>query len=734
VYRSGETPWGRRLTVLPALLALLACGSQLAHAEDGYDLWLRYRPAESPWAVRYRASARELLPPMRGSEAAREELQRALAGLLGTTPPIVAAAAHDGTIVFGTPQSSAAIAGLHLDLAGLAADGFLLRSVTLDGHRATAIAANTDAGVLYGTFQFLRLLQTRQPVDHLRLRSSPRVQHRVLNHWDNLDGTVERGYAGASLWDWQKLPGFVSPRYADYARACASIGINGTVITNVNADALTLTPLYLEKAAALAGVFRPYGLKVYLTARFTAPLEIGGLQTADPLDPAVRRWWQRKTDEIYRYIPDFGGLLIKANSEGQPGPQNYGRSHADGANMFAAALAPHGGIVMWRAFVYSNDQPQDRARQAYEEFVPLDGRFRENVLLQVKNGPIDFQPREPVHPLFGAMPKTALMLEVQITKEYLGFATHLVYLGPLYEEALRADTLARGTGSTVGKIIDGSLYGGSQSGMAGVANIGADRNWSGSDFDQANWYAFGRLAWDPGLEARGIAEEWARMTFSNDPRFLAPVLDMMMGSREAAVDYMTPLGLAHLMASGHHYGPGAWQDNGARADWTPPYYHRADAQGIGFDRTTGGSNAVSQYAPPVAALFNDPRLTPDKYLLWFHHLPWDYRMRSGNTLWDELVIHYSGGVQYVRQMRKTWAGLAPFVDAQRYAQVSAFLAIQEKEARWWRDATLAYFQSISGRPYPRGYAPPEHTLQEYQALAFPYAPGNPGWTAAPLRH
>ena len=729
------------MTVLPALLALmalLASGSQLAHAEDGYDLWLRYRPAESPWDVRYRASARELLPPTQGSEAAREELQRALAGLLGTTPSIVAAASHDGAIVFGTPQSSAAIAGLHLDLAGLGPEGFILRSVTLDGHRATAIAANTDAGVLYGTFQFLRLLQTRQPVEHLRLRSSPRVRHRVLNHWDNLDGTVERGYAGASLWDWQKLPGFVSPRYVDYARACASIGINGTVITNVNADALTLTPLYLEKAAALAGVFRPYGLKVYLTARFTAPLEIGGLQTADPLDPAVRLWWQRKIDEIYRYIPDFGGLLIKANSEGQPGPQDYGRSHADGANMFAAALAPHGGIVMWRAFVYSNDQPQDRpqdrARQSYEEFVPLDGGFRENVLLQVKNGPIDFQPREPAHPLFGAMPKTALMLEVQITKEYLGFATHLVYLGPLYEETLRADTLARGTGSTVGKIIDGSLYGGAQTGMAGVANIGADRNWTGSDFDQANWFAFGRLAWDPGLEARGIAEEWARMTFSNDARFLAPVLDMMMGSREAAVDYMTPLGLAHLMASGHHYGPGAWQAGGRRADWTPPYYHRADAQGIGFDRTTGGSNAVSQYAPPVAALFNDPRLTPDKYLLWFHHLPWDYRMRSGRTLWDELVIHYSGGVQYVRQMRMTWAALAPFVDAQRHAQVSAFLAIQEKEAQWWRDATLAYFQSISGRPFPRGYAPPEHTLQEYQALSFPYAPGNPGRTAAPFRH
>jgi alpha-glucuronidase len=715
-------------------LASASCGSSTLHAEDGYDLWLRYRPIESSWAARYRPLVRELVPAASLGDAAQSELLRAIPAMLGTTPAIAREPTQDGAIVFGTPRTSAPIARLHLDLAGLGPEGYLLQSATLDGHRVTVIAANSDAGVIFGTFQFLRLLQTRRAIDRLMLRSSPRLQHRILDHWDNLDGTVERGYAGASIWDWHKLPDYLAPRYVDYARACASIGINGTVLTNVNADALALTPMYLEKAAALAGVFRPYGLKVYLTARFSAPIEIGGLHTADPLDPTVRLWWQRKVDEIYRYIPDFGGLLVKASSEGQPGPQDYGRSHADGANMFAAALAAHGGIVMWRAFVYSNKQSEDRAKQAYSEFVPLDGKFLENVLLQVKNGPIDFQPREPVHPLFGAMPRTPLMLEVQITKEYLGFATHLVYLGPLYEEVLRFDTQAKGPGSTVDKIVDGSLHGNARSGMAGVANIGADRNWTGSHFDQANWYAFGRLAWDPGLTARDIAEEWARMSFSNDAGFLTPVVAMMMDSREAAVNYMTPLGLAHLMAHGHHYGPGAWEGAGQRADWTPPYYHRADAAGIGFDRSASGSNAVSQYAAPVAALFNDARLTPEKYLLWFHHLPWDYRMASGATLWDELVIHYSHGVEQVGRLRETWARLAPFVDAERHAEVSAFLAVQEKEARWWRDATLAYFESLSGRPFPAGYDPPTHTLQEYEALSFPYAPGNPGWTAAPFRH
>jgi alpha-glucuronidase len=711
----------------------LVCAAPLAHAEDGYDLWLRYRPVEAPWLERYRASTRELVPPLIVGDAAKAELMRGIAGLLGRAPTIAEHITQDGAIVFGTPRSSASIARMNLDLAGLGTEGYVLRSVTLDGHRATAVAANTDSGVTFGVFHLLRLLQTRQPVDHLSLRQAPRVQHRVLDHWDNLDGTVERGYAGASIWDWHKLPGYVAPRYTDYARACASVGINGTVVNNVNADALALTPVYLEKMAALAGVFRPYGLKLYMSARFAAPIEIGGLPTADPLDPSVRTWWRRKVEEIYRYIPDFGGLLVKANSEGQAGPEDYGRSHADGANMFADALAPHGGVVMWRAFVYSNNPRVDRTKQAYDEFVPLDGNFRENVLLQVKNGALDFQPREPIHPLFGAMPNTSLMLEVQITKEYLGFATHLAYLGPLFEEALNADTYAKGAGSTLGRIIDGSLNGRTQTGMAGVSNIGSDRNWTGSHFDQANWYAFGRLAWDPSLTAHDIAEEWVRMTFSGESRFVEPVVAMMMGSREAVVDYMTPLGLAHLMARGHHYGPGAWQGGGPRADWTPPYYHRADAQGIGFDRSAGGSNAVSQYPPPLAEIFNDPQRTPERYLLWFHHLPWDHRMPSGSSLWDELVMHYTRGWEYVIGMRKTWAELAPFVDSERYAQVSAFLAIQESEARWWRDATLAYFQSVSKRPFPAGIAAPEHTLEEYRAMSFPYAPGNPGWTAAPFR-
>jgi alpha-glucuronidase len=724
----GSTRPAKRLACVCLLISAAS-----AHAEDGYDLWLRYRPVEASWATRYRPFAAEVVAPPGVSEAALSELRRGMLGLLTVTPPMVERITRDGAIVLYTPASSSDISALRLDLQNLGSEGYLIRSVTIRSHRATLIAANSSAGVLYGTFHFLRLMQMRRPLGALNLQESPRIQHRILDHWDNLDGTIERGYAGASIWDWQKLPDYLKPRYTDYARACASIGINGTVLTNVNADAISLTPAYLEKAAALARAFRPFGLKVYLSARFTAPIEIGGLRTADPLDTAVRGWWQKKVDEIYRAIPDFGGFLVKANSEGQPGPQNYGRSHADGANMLAAALAPHGGIVMWRAFVYASHQSEDRAKQAYDEFVPLDGQFEPQVLLQVKNGPIDFQPREPGHPLFGAMLKTPLMLEVQITKEYLGFATHLVYLGPLYEETLRFDTFVRGLGSTIAKVIDGSLQGYRQTGMAGVSNIGADRNWTGSQFDQANWYVFGRLAWNPDLSSRDIAEEWVRMTFSNDARFVAPAVGMMMDSREAAVDYMTPLGLAHLMAASH-YGPGPWQGGGARADWTPPYYHRADMEGIGADRGAGGSNAASQYAPPLAAEFNDPKLTPEKYLLWFHHLSWDYPMASGRTLWDELVIHYSRGVDAVKDMRRTWATLAPYIDSGRYAETEAFLDIQEKEARWWRDASIAYFQSLSNRQLPKGFAPPEHTLEEYEAISTPYAPGNPGWTAAPFRH
>ena len=545
----------------------------------------------------------------------------------------------------------------------------------------------------------------------------------MLNHWDNLDRTVERGYAGFSLWDWHKLPDYLSPRYTDYARANASIGINGTVLTNVNANALVLTPMYLEKAAALADVFRPYGIRVYLTARFSAPVEIGDLETADPLDPDVQAWWKAKADEIYRHIPDFGGFLVKANSEGQPGPQDYGRSHAEGANMLADAVGPHGGVVMWRAFVYSAEEPEDRAKQAYNEFVPLDGTFRDNVLIQVKNGPIDFQPREPFHPLFGAMPETPLMMEFQITKEYLGQATHLAYLAPMWEEVLDADTYARGEGSLVAEVIDGSLHDYELTGIAGVSNIGTDRNWTGSHFDQANWYAFGRLAWDHRLSPAEIAESWIRMTFPTDEDFVEPVQEMMLESHEAVVNYMTPLGLHHLMATGHHYGPGPWVDNLSRADWNPVYYHRADSVGIGFDRTASGSDAVSQYHAPLDSIYGHLETVPQKYLLWFHHVPWDYEMPSGRTLWNELVHRYSQGVEQVHEMQATWASLEGMIDQERYEQVEAFLAIQAQEAKWWRDASLAYFRTISNRPIPEGYEEPEHSLEYYKSLEFPYAPG-----------
>ncbi len=656
-------------------------------------------------------------------EAAQRELLRGLSGLAGRPIALVGEASQPGAVFFGTPDNSAVIKSLPLGLERAGPEGYVIRSVVVNGRPATVIAANSDAGVLYGAFQFLRLVQTRQALTGLDIVSRPRTKIRVLDHWDNLDGHVERGYAGQSIWDWHKLPGWLDPRYTDYARACASVGINGSVLTNVNANATSLTPAYLEKAAALAGVFRPYGVRVYLTARFSAPIELGGLKTADPLDPAVRAWWKAKIDEIYRHIPDFGGFLVKANSEGQPGPQEYKRTHADGANMLAASLAPHGGIVMWRAFVYSSEVPDDRARQAYTEFVPLDGKFADNVLVQVKNGPIDFQPREPFHPLFGAMPKTPLMMEFQITKEYLGFATHLAYLAPMWEEALDADTQVKGAGSTVARVVDGTLHGYRQTGIAGVANIGADRNWSGSHFDQANWYAFGRLAWDPGAASQRIADEWARMTFSNDPAFVQPVVEMMLGSREAVVDYMTPLGLAHLMDTGHHYGPAPWVSDLSRPEWNPAYYHRADADGIGFARGPKGSNATAQYSPKVAARYADPKKTPENLLLWFHHLSWDHRMTSGRTLWDELVFRYDHGVEVVSQMRRAWNAQSGRVDAERFAQVAAFLAIQEQEARWWRDACIAYFQSLSKRPLPAGAAPPAHPLEYYQSLKFPYAPG-----------
>ncbi len=710
------------------VVLLLLLGSVMpASGDDGYRLWLKYDQISDKAYLKECGKALNSVmvtgdsPVMR---AAREELLAGLAGMTGRDIADVKSMTRGGTVVAGTFESSPLIAALLPDvLPGTTGEeGYLIRSVTQKGKRIIVIASDGDRGVLYGTFHLLRLVSMRVSLKDLSVTEKPAVALRLLNHWDNLDRTVERGYAGFSIWNWHLLPDYISPLYKDYARANASIGINGAVITNVNANALVLTEPYLRKVAAIADVMRPYGIKIYLTARFSAPSEAGGLSTSDPLDPGVVRWWRDKAAEIYSLIPDFGGFLVKANSEGQPGPQNYGRTHADGANMLADAVAPFGGVVMWRAFVYDNNVPVDRAKQAYNEFVPLDGSFRSNVLVQVKNGPVDFQPREPFHPLFGSMPSTPLMMEFQITQEYLGCATHLVFLAPLFEECLRSDTYARGEGSAVSDVIDGSLYGHSLTGMAGVANIGTERNWTGHLFGQANWYAFGRLAWAPALTSATIADEWIRMTISHDPEVVEGISSMMLSSRETAVNYMTPLGLHHIMAEGHHWGPGPWVDRG-RPDWTSVYYHRADTAGIGFDRSENGSNAVGQYFPPLNEIFNDPQQCPENLLLWFHHLPWHHPMKSGRTLWDEMCILYQQGVTGAEAYVTYWETLSGRIDDEQFGHVRQLLKIQAQEARWWKDACLLYFQTYSRRPFPEGVEKPEHDLDYYRGLKFYYVPG-----------
>ncbi len=724
----------RRLCALVVFATLAVAApvraQQRSAVEDGYDLWMRYRPLpRSARLDEYRAAITGIAVPGAASSptlrAAREELVAGLTGLLGHQIASNATMA-DGSVVVGTPTTlpSAVRARFATLVHALPRDGYVLRATTIGGKRVIVVAGNTDAAALYGAFRVLRQVQTERPLAGLSITDAPRIERRLLDHWDNLDRTVERGYAGQSLWDWARLPDSLPPaeaaRYRDYARANASIGINGAALTNVNADAKVLTPEYIAKVAALAKIFRPYGIRVYLTALFSAPMKIGGLQTADPLDPTVRAWWRATADRIYAAIPDFGGFLVKANSEGQPGPQDYKRSHADGANMLADAVAPHGGIVMWRAFVYSNEVPVDRTMQAYDEFKPLDGAFRDNVLVQVKNGPLDFQPREPFSPLFGAMTKTPLMMEFQITKEYLGEDTHLVYLGALYEEVLTSDTWAKGAGSTVARAIDGSLYHETHTGIAGVSNVGTDRDWTGSDFNQANWYAFGRLAWDPTESAANIADDWIRMTFTNDSVVVDRVKHMMLVSRDAVVNYMTPLGLAHLMGTGHHYGPAPWVARG-RADQTPVYFHRADSVGLGFDRTPRGSNAAGQYSSPLRDDLANRDSTPEKFLLWFHHVGWTDRLKSGQTLWDALAAQYNVGVDTVRSMQRTWASLATSgsIDSARFASVTAFLHIQEREAVWWRDASLSYFQTFSHLPIPPQFEQPAHPLSFYQALRCP---------------
>lgn len=703
------------------IAALILCMPML-HAENGYDLWLRYQKVDNSQLLNsYSKTLAKLNFPVNSATLteAKKELQQGLDGLLDTNLPETDGISK-GTLLVGTPASSKVLSGIHAitnEISGLGDEGFLIKTLKVNGTPCTVIAARKDMGVMYGVFHFLRLLQTQSDIKELNITQMPKLQRRMLNHWDNLNGTIERGYAGYTLWDWQRLPGYIDPRYRDYARANASIGINGTVLNNVNANARSLTTEYLIKAAALADVFRPYGIRVYLTARFSAPKELRALNTADPLDPEVRQWWKDKVKEIYKYIPDFGGFLVKANSEGQPGPQDYKRTHADGANMMAEALEPYGGIVMWRAFVYENSRNVDRAGNGYEEFKPLDGKFNKNVFVQPKNGPIDFQPREPFHPLFGAMPQTPLMLEFQITQEYLGYATNLAYLGPLFEECLDADTYTKGKGTTVANVLEDYNRSHGISGIAGVANIGTDINWCGHLFGQSNWYAFGRMAWNPKLSSEEVADEWLRMTFNNNTSFVNPIKEMMQQSRETVVNYRNPLGLNHIMNFATHYGPGPWYKD---PHWDAKDYHKADETGIGVDRTSKGSNVVNQYAKPLAEILENLNTCPQKDLLWFHHLPWDYKMPSGKILWDELVAYYYKGVDEVRGMRKLWDSMEGKIDAERFNHVKQLLKVQEDEAIWWRDGCVLYFQTFSKRPIPSQYEHPKHTLEYYKRIPFPY--------------
>ena len=560
-------------------------------------------------------------------------------------------------------------------------DGFIIKNDT--------IKACNDLGLLYGAYELLRLQKENNPLLRSKeftrgIKSEPYYSLRLLNHWDNLDGSIERGYAGNSIFwdkDQAKLSKNNTQRLIEYARANASIGINGTVLNNVNASPKILTKPYLQEVKRIADILRPYGIRVYLSINFATPLALKQTKTADPLDKKVAEWWKKKAKEIYKLIPDFGGFLVKANSEGQPGPFDYNRSHADGANMLADALKPYGGIVMWRCFVYgAKHKGEDRVKQAVSEFQPLDGQFRDNVILQTKNGPLDFQPREPYSPIFDQIQKTPNMVELQITQEYLGQSRHLVYLAPMWREffvyvhpnKLRA--------------------------IAGVANIGDDANWCGHHFSQANWYAFGRLAWDPFLKSERIAREWLRQTFTLDKGFVEPMQRVMMESREACVNYMMPLGLHHIFSFDHHYGP---EPDGFKAEypieWCPVYYHKADAKGIGFDRSSKGSDAVSQYREPLNKIYNDLESCPEEYLLWFHHVPWNYQMKSGLTLWQEMQEKYNSGVRDVERFCLIWDNMKPYFqnDMQRWNEVKARMDHQLENARKWRDVCLNYFGSFA---------------------------------------
>lgn len=566
------------------------------------------------------------------------------------------------------------------------------------------ITASNPIGLLYGAYELIRLQNTdayntgsgnqqnfSKAIDETE---KPQVGLRILNHWDNLDGSIERGYAGKSIFKWEEIKlgkngkgGSISKSLHDrlitYARANASLGINGSVLNNVNASPKMMTAEYINKVKVIANILRPYGIRVYLSINFASPMALGYTKTADPLDKKVQQWWQKKAKEIYATIPDFGGFLVKANSEGQPGPGDYHRTHADGANMLADAVKPYGGIIMWRSFVYgANHKGEDRVKQAVSEFKGMDGKFRDNVILQSKNGPLDFQPREPYAPIFDNIKQTPQIAELQITQEYLGQSKHLTYLAPMWKEFF-------------GFVNPDRLVG-----ISGVANIGDDANWCGHPFSQANWYAFGRLAWNPSLTAEEIAHEWLVQTYENqDERFTKPVEMMMMTSREACVNYMMPLGLHHIFKFDHHYGP---EPDGFIAsyplEWCPVYYHKADAQGVGFDRSSKGTNAVGQYPEPYRSLYDNIETCPEEYLLWFHHVPWTYKMKSGSTLWQELCMKYNMGVAIVEVYRDFWHTSAKQYmkgHEQEWQHTDSLLNVQLENAKEWRNTCLKYFQTFS---------------------------------------
>lgn len=557
----------------------------------------------------------------------------------------------------------------------------------------SSIIASSSIGILYGAYDLLRLQETGN-LSHLSKTEKPAVNLRILNHWDNLDGSIERGYAGKSIWKWDEIildkagefkniSKDLRNRLITYARSNASIGINGAVLNNVNASPQMMTSEYLHKVKVIADIFRPYGIRVYLSINFASPMALGYTKTADPLDMKVQLWWKKKAQEIYASIPDFGGFLVKANSEGQPGPGDYHRSHADGANMLADALKPFGGIVMWRSFVYgANHKGEDRVKQAVSEFKYQDGKFRDNVILQSKNGPLDFQPREPYAPIFDNIHQTPQIAELQITQEYLGQSKHLVYLAPMWKEFFRfvsPDKLK---------------------GIAGVSNIGDNANWCGHPFSQANWYAFGRLAWNPSISSEEIANEWLIQTYEcKDERFTKPVEMMMLTSREACVNYMMPLGLHHIFKFDHHYGP---EPDGFKAEypleWCPVYYHQADSNGIGFNRSSDGTDAVGQYPEPYRSLYDNLATCPEEYLLWFHHVPWNYRMKSGSTLWEELCMRYNMGVSMVETYRDYWhTSTKEYMKNHitEWEMTDSLLNVQLASAKEWRDVCLKYFQTFS---------------------------------------